>query len=382
MKLCILSLSLFLSFSSIAQIRYEEGYFIDNNNTKTTCLIRHVDWLNTPSEFNYKLNTDGEVMTAGLSGVKEFGVSGVKFIYARVAIDTSRQDLKNLSLNRHPEWSKRQLFLKVIVDGKADLYSYRSPDLSKFFYSVDSSSIEQLTYKQFLQGTNDIKTNQTYLQQLKNHVSCGDISDARLKKVRYDQSSLERYFIDFNICHGGKVAERSTKHIVHFSVTPGIDFSRFGIVNDNGFKMEYNKGTTFRLGVTGEYVLPFNSGKWAIVVEPTYQSYKSGIDVEYTSIEFPMGPRHNFFLDKNSRLFVNALLITDIPINYEVKWSQARTYKAKLLSLSFGGGLGFSHKKFSIEARQYFSRSILDDSNSLFFVYKKFSLILGYKING
>ena len=380
MKYSILPLLIF-ALNASGQIRYEAGYLIDHADTRITCFIRNVDWLNNPTEFNYKMSENGEVLSGSISTVKEFGVSGLKFINAQVKVDTSSRSIRRMSRLRHPEWKEQRVFLKVIVDGKADLFGYRNGDLETFFYSVDGSPIEQLVYKQYLVSPTDIATNSTYLQQLKNDVSCGGNSDARLKKLSYGIKSLQRYFLDFNICHGETPVLRSAERTLQWSLTPGMDFSSFKVDTDAGFEKAYEDGRSFRLGIMAEYELSFNKGKWSIMAEPTYQSYSSTDNVKYSSIEIPIGLRHRFFLASNTRLFANALVVTDIPVHYEVVWSQTLTYKANYPSISFAAGAGFTHKRFSIEGRKYFTRSVLDDANRFFFVYDKVSVILGYRLS-
>ena len=43
-----------------AQISFEKGYFINNANQKTNCLIKNQDWKDNPTEFEYKLDENSE----------------------------------------------------------------------------------------------------------------------------------------------------------------------------------------------------------------------------------------------------------------------------------------------------------------------------------
>ena len=45
---------LLIAKCSFGQIRYENGYYIDNNNRRTECLIKNVDWGNNPKGFIFK----------------------------------------------------------------------------------------------------------------------------------------------------------------------------------------------------------------------------------------------------------------------------------------------------------------------------------------
>ena len=388
-SICIFYLVMLFSFNAMAQIRYAEGYFIDHDNKTTKCLIYHVDWLNNPEVFKYKLSADGDVLTSDFANVKEFGVAGSKYVKAEVQVDTSAQVTKNLTYNRHPEWKNMSIYLRVLLEGKASLYAFRTPDLEKFFYSVDGAPIKQLVYKEFLMpvikrevltSPVPIGKNLAYLQQLKVDVMCCDMSDAMLRKIPYEKTALQKYFQKFNVSHGGTVAKRLPTDKIRLAITPGVDFSKFKLSDGFNYDKNYEPYTTVRLGMMVEYVLPFNNGKWSLILEPTYQSYRSGDLVDYKSIELPLGARHNFFLSQNASIFVNGYFVVDKPLTYEVQWTQSITYTSKSPSTSFAAGLGGRINKFSIEARKYFTRSALGNRVAYFFVYDKFSVIVGYRI--
>ena len=371
---------LFAGAVAHAQIRYVPGYFISTSGTRTECLIRNVGWLNNPAEFQYRLADNGAEQTGGLSDVKEFGVAGTRYVNATVKIDTSSQSLKTLGTSKYPEWDERQVFLKVIAEGAADLFEYRARGLERYFYSVEGDPIEQLVYKQYRVNATEVGSNLMYLQQLKTAVSCGNVSDASLRKIRYEKNALDKYFRAYNACRGESVASAPPKKRMRFTITPGVDFAEFKVDNDNGFTKDYTKETSFRLGLMLEYTLSFNRGKWSIIGEPTFQNYRSGSSVRYGSIEIPLGLRHYFFVGPRAALFVNGFVVSDLPVKYVVTWSQTLTYKANFPSLSFAAGAGVRFGKFSIEGRKYFTRSVLDDADRFFFVYNKASVGLGYTI--
>lgn len=380
-----------LSGLAVAQVRYKQGYFIRHEGTRTECLIYDVDWLNNPKEFKYRLTGDSEELKLGLAEVNEFGVEESRFINAEVSIDTARQETKNLNYNRNPEWKTIQAFLRVIVDGKATLYSYRTPLIEKFLYSVDGSPIEQLVYKEFLVEPKHgesvttqhfIRKNLLYLQQLKDQVTCGNLSVEELKRIAYKKDHLERHFRNFNACHGAEQVYRARPKKIDIYVTSGLDFGKFKLSDGSNHNEGFENSMTARLGIMVEYILAFNNGKWSMIAEPTYQSYSSGDQVRYQSIELPLGLRHNFFLTEHSKMFLDGSLVLDLPLKYEVEISQNVTWTTNLLSASFAAGAGVSVKRFSFGVRKYFTRSILgrDISSNNFFVYEKFSFIVGFRI--
>ena len=151
----------------------------------------------------------------------------------------------------------------------------------------------------------------------------------------------------------------------------------------------FKTNQTFRLGLEAEWVFAYNKSKWAIVFEPTFQSYNSEVEVQdgrikYTSIEFPIGVRYYYHLSDQTRLYLNGFYIPGLAMNLDSKVMYTsytdvpKSFNVKSQgNIAFGGGVDY--KKFSMEARAYTNRT-LSDEPFLDPVYSRFSIILGYKI--
>ena len=149
MKIQFLTIvTLLICVQAFSQISFEKGYFIDDAGQKSDCYIKNVDWKNNPTEFQYKLSETSEKKTATLADVQEFEIyNAAKYKRATVLVDVSNQSLKELESSDQPNWEERQLFLKVLVEGKASLFSYVDGNIRKYFIQKDASKIEQLVYK-------------------------------------------------------------------------------------------------------------------------------------------------------------------------------------------------------------------------------------------
>ncbi|MGL6126113.1 MAG: hypothetical protein ACRC05_03280, partial [Chryseobacterium artocarpi] len=54
----------FLSITSIyAQVKYEKGYIINNDNVKTEVLIKNKGWVSNPDSFSYKKDDNAQEST-------------------------------------------------------------------------------------------------------------------------------------------------------------------------------------------------------------------------------------------------------------------------------------------------------------------------------
>ena len=133
--------------------------------------------------------------------------------------------------------------------------------------------------------------------------------------------------------------------------------------------------------------MPYNNNKWAIIIEPTFQYFKSetelfgrNIIVHYKSIELPIGIRYYVFLKNNSKIFINASLILDFSNHSTIDFDSRSNLTIKSNN-NFGFGIGYKkNNKYSLEFRYQTGRDIL--KNYLYWRsdYNTLSLIFGYTI--
>ncbi|HQC06926.1 MAG TPA: tRNA modification GTPase, partial [Kaistella chaponensis] len=102
-KISVFSFFLFSMFA-FSQIHFEKAYFINNNDLKTECLIRNVDWRNSPTTFEYKTDANSEVQKGDIKNVKVFEIyNEAKYTRATLNIDQSSDDLNQMSTKYEPE---------------------------------------------------------------------------------------------------------------------------------------------------------------------------------------------------------------------------------------------------------------------------------------
>ena len=155
-----------ISFVSLAQTKFENGYFISNNGNKTTCLIKNMGWKDSPTKFEYKLSENDTPKSATIKTVKEFSV-GESYKFKRFTVDMDLYfepaNKKNLEQNPKADYVERTVFLQTLVEGKASLYLYDKGRYWKFFYTLDNEVPEQLFYKKYLVNSHTINENNQYL---------------------------------------------------------------------------------------------------------------------------------------------------------------------------------------------------------------------------
>ena len=402
MRALILFIFLAITNISFGQIKFEKGYFIDNDNQKVDCFIKNNDWKNNPKAFKYKLNENSVSQEIDITKAREFVILGSsKYIRANVKIDRSfiEGDIEKLTIVKTPVWSDEQLFLKVVSEGKASLYSYEEDNLLRFFYSVKDSVIQQLIYKEYILvqdgQPNTLAANFGFRQQLWLDVKCTNANMNSVKSLKYNKTELEKYFKKYHECSGdsslviNKVKQSS---LFHLKFTPGINSSSFTItyIDGSNFGKVSDNNTNLRIGLEAELLLPFKKNKWGVVFEPTYRTFNSktgpfyefkSATINYNSIEFPLGIRHYFFINNNLKIYLNAFYIP----YYELKCNSKvvidnNTYDLNPILSVYSAGGGFCYKRMNAEVRYYSDRSFLDNDYFNYSYNNRLNVILGFRI--
>lgn len=400
----IAALSMTLTIDTLSQIYFEKGYFVDSSNEKVECLIKNIDWKNNPTEFKFRISQNATVQNASIEGIREFGIYGVcKYVRALVLIDRSSDEVNKLTYERNPVLETEQLFLKVLIEGDASLFLYENANLTRFFYSLKDSAIDQLVYRRYL-SDDRIAHNNYFRQQLFNELSCQSILSKDVEGLRYNRNDLEQLFIKYNECVSSEFIkyepvrrERSIK----LSFRPGLTYSELAISNPLTDLWDTDFGSKFgaRLGIEAEFVLPFNKNKWGVIVEPTYQYFQSertrestdilGLiivsKIDYQSIELPIGIRYYLFINDLSKMFLNFSFIVDFSGNSSIEYTRPDGFALNSLEvrsgINFGLGLGYKYKdKYSVSIRAQTSRDILRDYVFWSSSYRAFSIICGYRL--
>lgn len=399
-----LCLFLFTSLftNSFSQIVFEKGYFIDNNNVRSEVLIKNVDWKNSPKDFQYKTESSQAVSEKNINDIKEFGVYGYSKYQTRwVEIDQSPSELSQLTTTRAPQFLKQEVALKVLMEGSASLYVYVTKDMVRYFYKLDADTIKQLVYKRYLAQTpEEIRTqslsqprvvmeNKTYKQQLYTEMNCIGVEAAFLERTNYIEKDLIKYFVQYNTCKEGAPAEANEKpkrKSLSIRLTPGVAISKLSLKNSVSphLNTTFKNAISYRMGAEVEIHLPFNKNKWSVVVEPSYFTYASKgednlgdkYEASYRAAMFLLGPRYTFFLNADSKIFLNAMAVGSFPVNKTIGFRNLEpsiTY-----GLSFGAG--YAHKRLGAEVRYYAPMNLLPEYSAWSADYSQVMLILGVRV--
>tara|TARA_B100001245_G_C22892677_1_gene430215 strand:+ start:2821 stop:4011 length:1191 start_codon:yes stop_codon:yes gene_type:complete len=391
--------------SPYAQIVYESGYLIDETGQRTECLIKNIDWKNTPLSFKYKLNLEADIHEATLQNTREFGIYGQsRFIKATVDIDKSIENTNNLRFDRSPDFETEQLFLQVIIDGDVSLFYYHGEGLIRFFYQPSDSLITQLVYKPYLKSLGEIAYNNYYKQQLYLNLKCKAITTRDAENLFYTRESLKRLFIKYHKCKGLNYKDydqQKKKDLFNLTLRPGLYGNHLNMENSyyRSQKVDFGDKYGIRLGLEAEFILPFHKNKWAITIEAAYQQLQAEKNtfffnakgktltytLDYNHLEVPVGIRHYLYLTHDSKILLNVAYSFNFSSNSGISITEGDGSEFNFIkinsppTLCFGAGYKF-RDRYSIEFRYALSRDLVNGYDFWTSEYTYFAATLGYTL--
>lgn len=416
-------ITLFLcSFTLLsAQTKFEKGYYISINGTRTDGFIKNNDWKNNPSKIEFKNSLDAESIEISTIEISEFEIENItKFKRFNVNIEKSSVNTGQISTNsRIPQFKNENVLLKVLIEGKASLFYYYDNGIEKFFFTTDKKDIEQLIFLSYLADADDMKAmkekgiddvipystvlyDRTYRKQLNQYVNCNNSRDA-ISKLTFSKSTLEKFFKEYNECEKSEFKKYDQNNKSTFKLRASLignfnssDLNKF---NSSAYSTNFGSTLSFAFGFEAEVILPFNNNKWSVIIEPSYNSYKDSetlynqwslsinkqeVEIKYNYIQIPIGIRHYFYLNDNSSIFINALYNAKFKMDDSgVKYSYTTSADSDIFpSLNnFAFGIGFNYKKYSVESRIFSKTQMLSGGSEFNEAnYKNISLNLRYQI--
>ena len=408
----LLYLFLLVACSNIyAQINFEPGYFIDNKGLKKECLIKNVAWKNNPVTFDYKLSENAEAQQALLKDVASFEVSGYKFIRFTVQMDRSSNQIDYLASNRSFNPVAATVFLKVLIEGTINLYSYEEGNLVKYFVSTGShteAEVTQLLFKKYVDD-GSILENNYYQQQLLNFMRDEAYPVSTFEKLQYTKDRLTKIILKYNGSKGevSDMTQTQNKGSFNLKVTAAAGLAsisttdvvyRYAAMDGTGYgavDYDFKSAVQVGIGLEAECVLPFNNNKWSLFANPSLQFCTVSDDVrttfggtvttrnweiKYNVLEIPFGARHYMYLNSNAKIYLEAAYNLAVLVgNTSIDRNGAKLYDVSTSS-NFALGAGFSYKsKMGIGVRYHLNRELLQ-YNIASATYSSIGLILNYKI--
>ena len=368
----------------------QKGYYITIGGQKVEGVFK-TTYFHDAKSLQFR-NQGGEFRTLTTEDIKEYGIgSEYKFIRQTVKMESGSE--KILSGTKDPYLEVVTVFLNVVVEGDASLYSYENDGDVKFFFRVKGKQddIVPLIYKKYQPSpTGGVKENNRFRQQLYTTLNCRSFSSADYENIEYDKSDLRDFFTLQNQCLNSKTIifsnTASKKPAVKYTLGAGAYGVNFAIDGDRYFAGKA-KGNSY--GINAEAALVTASEKWEVFARVEYMTlsakktgvFDAGYNIRTTTHElnancfdFNFGPRYNFQLDDHNKIIIDAAFGFFLPSGEVEKTTVLRTDTGveydgeeetlKLSASVFGSfGIGYVFKdKFGIILRYDMPRNMFDNT--------------------
>lgn len=412
MKFFTLLTALFISMQVFAQDL--KGYYITNSGKRVEGVFKSADF-NDAASLQFKSSEQAEFKGLLLEDVKEYGVNDNEFRFVKHTVQIDISDLNKMSTQKGPEWKTETLFLSVVVQGDATLYSYTNLKdyKTKFFFSTKDKpeEISQLLYKKY-QTLEGIAENVNYKQQLFNAVKCdGQFVDSFMD-IRYNKNALSDVFKNYNKCSGSQSVYYHNgfhkRKEVKYTAFVGLNSLNFGIKSGFPPVSGTESNTEYSVGFEAAYVFPSEKVEFFVQAEyeiisaknvdsyvQTFNTITSTYKLDGAALNIFFGPRYNFLLGEKNKIFIDAAFGMSFPVGLEItRQASIKTsadyvydgdhdrYDAKTsFGANFSVGYVFNNK-FGVSLRYETSRDMLDDAPSQYKTdITRLGLNLRYTIN-
>lgn len=395
---CVLILS--FSLNCYSQIVFSKGYFVTDKGVKITCLIKNLDWLDSPKSIQFKLSDSTAVENLTVDSITEFSIDNFsRYVKATVKIDRSPAKLDLLNDRKQPIWSEETLLLKELVCGKAGLWVYTGAERDCFFYSIDNSLPEQLVFKEYLVD-GSLAENAAFRQQLFALVQNDETQKVDLKKLKYDKESLINYFKRYNSKFDYCVSvdfKKPVREVFNAKIVGSINFNSFSIMNStiDSKPFTFDDKLNWSCGAELEYFLSFNRNMWSLILSPAYEHvyYLKTKDLKFgellvstdtrcmdvKSITFPIGGRYTKYLENGSKLYAD-LSYSGLTLNIKSTFRRNYSVYNSNEGTNLIVGAGYGYKSWGIELKYHSNRNLLNAFGAWSTDYQKVSLSVTYKL--
>ncbi|WP_375578798.1 outer membrane beta-barrel protein [Marivirga tractuosa] len=356
-----------------AQVKFEKGYYVDNQNDTVKCLVKNKGWTNFPESFTIKINDSNEKKELSIDELKMLRISDeVKFINTIVKEDISDNNSSKIAYNNDLVYTENVRLLKVLVESEYSLYFSEKDNRKKFFYSGPDNEIRQLIDKRYYVNDDNIATSQEYIKQLLRINECQSTElNNRAINDKLNESNLIYYFEQINNCLGTNVVKYEEKNFddksqKSYSVKLGLNLANSQYIfrsSNSSNTIDFPSDLASTFGIELEIPIKANKFKWSLITEPTFKYIASsntvidqGLERNYEfqvySLDIPLGIRYKFYLSDDLLIFLNFK--TQLTLNMgnsfvDLDFGQYHDAQTKF---NLNAGFGFKWKKLILEYRR------------------------------
>jgi hypothetical protein len=205
------------------------------------------------------------------------------------------------SSSPEPDLNEREIFLRLIVEGKVNLYSYKESDSKIFFFSKQASKPIQLINTNFYRDDGELAYKRAYKDQLQNEIQCESVKHL-IDDLDYEKNELIFFFNEYNSCLDSSTKTYSGLPFIspkYLNVSLAVGRTTYSMVATSQFKnikfVQFKDNVIPNIAVEIEQLLPLTRNKISIWVRGDYKNFS---DSEIATFEG---------IDENSTLYYHTV---------------------------------------------------------------------------
>jgi len=399
---------------AFSQENYIPGYVIKNGADTLFGFVDFRDWGYNPRRIMFRSTIESTPVSFTPIDIVEFKVGNE--IYKRGIVNTEISSIQTNQLreSRQLDIKVDTAFLQTLFDGDKSLYYYKNLEGRENFYISKENGFELLLYKRYFiqqEGRRAVTENRTYLGQLSSYLKDCESIDTKIRNTTYSKKSLTELFQHYYKCSSTNITfQRAVERIrTEVGLVAGISYTSLKFRSDDFDYLvgaDYDPSLNFTAGISLDFTLPRNHGKWSIYNEVLFTTYEAkGSYLRYVSennysvttteigysylkvnnmIRFKYPVRHfSLFLnggissgfslrETNFRSVYTKFHTTERTVD-DVALSDTRKYEQ-----GFIVGAGSKYRRYSFEIR-YERGNGMSEYTALVSSTKRYSFLLGYR---
>lgn len=283
-KLVTLFLAFFYYQHTSAQSNYLPGYIIKSEGETVRGFIDFQEWRINPKKIRFKADESEKATTMTVKTIKGFGIDE-KESYVRRTVDVNIAPIKLNALTtfREPIFEKRIVFLRILVEGKANLY-FLNDAVGKEHYFIEKNDLpaEELIYTEYfkmIKGKRVVIPFEQYKGQLNEVLSDCEQLFFLVKDAEYKRRDLVAIFEGYNTCDSASgpisTEREKVKILVESGVLVGLGANKLGftgITKYNLEDMDFDISPAYSFGAYLTLLGDRSRGRYALRNELIYNS--------------------------------------------------------------------------------------------------------------
>ena len=397
LRFLFISVTFFTLTALKAQTNFKSGYVILKSKEQIKGEIDFTFIQNTPNTIIFRNNKT--LKTYSPDDLLEFKVeSNIMELYRTftVAISVSSDNIDHLEYEPLPKYATKTLFLRVMIEGNINLYSYFDFRYH-YFTQKNTETPKELTYKRFETAQLQYRFNDTYKNELRELVKDNpSVNTTNFDKVSFIFSSISKVIIQYNGESNKYYYQLGFKFPpLVWSLKAGINGAQTGLTKVDYPQYDFKGVSKAQIGLSIQTVLPIIDKKRFVFVQE-FMYHKAAL----TSIKTPIFDTDTIkltlntlrlnslirykFVDKSLCPFVNLGVYNGFLISNKINSSHNFDYfilnNSKIpkhtIGYSFGGGLEWG--KWSAEYR-YESGKLFGTAVGVSSKFTAHSFLLGFQ---